>query len=445
VDTGFISQENLDKLREGLDFTSSNNSEQRSQDKVVHGEDAMYTAYPLPLPPADYDPDYEPEYLVIHAINYTVFDALERMNKETNEEIRLIIIVSFMVGGLGMVLTTVILWYVSKGLTEPLLWIKRVAWGIVNNDDMRPEESLVLPQEDEGPKTSVWWAPRTELSELVREFRAMISGFSGDGAATLAVPETLEIPNQLTWQSVYQQLYARSSRAIDERKSIRISSVNSENASRPSSDAAPDDVASPQLEPESDEIVVNTAAPDLSETPPAAVAPPLPVVNEVTIVPAPPKKNRGPNVRKESRAKKGVFDQYGGDIRAYRSSLFWWIFLLIALPLCCSNMTICWVLSTQIIDAVGDWVGVVGDHSQSLELKALDSKATLKAAQAARSVDNVVRDLHFMTRVAGWLFFDGLPRSDSFPDMENAANECRGYDWYENVCPVQLDFERSPW
>lgn len=437
VETGLISQENLDLLRNSVNFTRSwtpSTLQETLEDNVLLGEeDVMYTVYPLPLPPLQYDPLYEPEYLVIHALSCKV---LERMNEDIQGEVGQIIGISVLIGLCGMALIYAILWFVSKGLTDPLLWIKRVAHGIVNHDDERSADSFVLAEADSsGPKLNSKWAPNTEIAELVREFRAMIQGFSGEGAATLAKPETFEIPNQLTWQSVYQQLYARSSKAIDERKSVRISSVNGTN-----SQSTPPPAGNPVSHDGQERRAGDEAAVvNVSEVPPLAAN-----KMEVTIVPAPPKKNRGPNVLKSSsRARECLPCQLGRKIRPYRSSLFWWMFLLIALPLILTNMTICSLLSIRIIDTVEDWVGGVGNNSQKLEFRALKSSTHLKAAQASMSVNDVVRDLYFMTRVAGWLMFGGLSRSDSFTTMQNAANECRGYNW-TNLCPVYYDLERTP-
>ena len=435
TDSGFISEENFERLRNGVDFSSPwtpEELEEAIKSNVIVCAEWTYTAYPLPPPPKEYDPDYEPEFLVIHAISNDAFAVSDRVNSEINKEVIQIMVISLALGALGMAVVYVILWYVSRVLTEPLLWIKRVAWGIVNHDDERSPDSFALSIDDtRGPTTSVRWAPKTELSELVREFRAMIQGFSGEGAASLAFAETFEIPNQLTWQSVYQQLYARSSNAIEERKSVLIASLNSDNISSPRELPS---AASDEQEGET------PAAPDAINEIPIAN-------NEVTIVPAPPKKNRGPNilkVEKDYQVKKGFRDQIGSrPIRAHRSRLFWVIFTLIALPLILTNVTICWVLSNRIIHTVEDWVNFIALDSEELELRSLDSSALLKASQAAMSVKDIVRDLYFMTRVAGWLLFGGSNRSDSFTDIQEAANVCRGYNW-TNMCPVYLDVNRTP-
>jgi len=437
IDTKLISQSHLDQLRAGIDAavlqykttTSLDELQEALANNVVLGDDAMYTAYPIPLPDnSESDPSlYTPEYLVIHAISYQVFDLSQQMHGEIERQVQQIVVISFLVGLLGIAVTFLILWVVSKGLTDPLLWIKHVAWGIVNHDDMgSTTESLVLSSTSEssnfrrgsGTGYSRWWAPRTEIAQLLREFRAMVQGFSGEGAAKRAYADTYEIRNQLTWQSVYQQLYARSSKAIDERKSVRISSVDS------------DVVSPPPVQLNEREMPRNASAEDDGGSAPVLASEDETAAgarSEVAIVVAPPKKNHGPNViSSDFRADKELSSQFGSDVHVYRSSLFWWIFLLIALPLIATTASIGWVLSSRIVDTASVWIHVIGADSQTLELKALESSATLKAAQATRSVGEVIRDLYFMTRVAGWLLFDALPRSESFTSLQMSANECRG-------------------
>jgi len=53
-------------------------------------------------------------------------------------------------------------------------------------------------------------------------------------------------------------------------------------------------------------------------------------------------------------------------------------------------------------------------------------------------VFEAVRDLHLITRVAGWLFFGGIERSSSFTEMEaSRSEECKLYP--EGKCPYFLN------
>lgn len=424
AESGFISTDNLESLLNAVNYSiawTPSGLQRTLEENVVFGDSVMYTAYPVPLPPREYDPSfsYKPYYWVLYSINYNVFKVSEDVDDAIQREVRQMMAISVIMGIVGMALTYLILRVVSKRLTDPLLWIQHVAWSIVNHDERGPSELFVLSDDDsDAPGRHRKWAPATELTELVREFRVMIQGFSGKGPAKLAKPEIFEIPNQLTWQSVYQQLYARSTRAIDERRLVRIPPGNRSSTS-----------------------AVGISSSSLVEDEESEVAG---VGDTCQIIPAPPMKNRDPNVKIASlRGEDALFHNLDGKIQTCRSSLFWWVFILVALPLICTNVMICALISSHTLEIVGDWTRAVGDHSQELEVKALNTSATLKATQVSMAISGVVRDLYLMTRVAGWLFFGGIPRSDSFTQLESAANECRGYDW-ENRCPVYNDFERTP-
>jgi len=165
----------------------------------------------------------------------------------------------------------------------------------------------------------------------------------------------------------------------------------------------------------------------------------------VSIVPAPRKKNFGTNISPLKGSFKNGFDdpQFGGrSLLAYRSSLFWWILTLIVVPLVFTSVLICVTVSSQIINAVKCSVDGAGKTSLALEVDTLRSIARLKSTQVQMSINEVVRDLHVLTRFAGWLLFDGITRSDAFTHVEQSSQECRGYN-ETRICPVLFDPDRG--
>jgi len=321
-----------------------------------------------------------------------------------------------------MALTLVLVWFVSRGLTKPLIWMRRVAWRLVNHEDERSSGNILLPDDSAMTSSSRGCVPSTEITELVCEFKDMINGFSGEGAARLAQPDIFEIPNQLTWQSEYQQLYSHSSKAIDA-KSVRLELVDSETGS-----------GEPSPPPELPAVAGN----DNANMDQVQTVPPPPIVL------APSKKNRGHNIVSDFQQKKGLKSQLTArNMQIRRSSLFWWILFLIVFPLILANAAICFIVSSRIVRSMEHFVYEVGVESQELEKTALRSSALLKATQASIAINDIVRDLHIMTRLAGWLFFGGVRRSDGFTHIDEAAQECRLYS-SDKVCPVFEDFDRTP-
>jgi len=134
------------------------------------------------------------------------------------------------------VVLIIIVWTVSMILTRPLSWMQRVAWSIVNHTDASVvRQSLRLdstceascafdsspPKDHEhthqthshnNNKPSLMkWTPKSEVTELVKEFKQMIRGFSGTGKASSVAKSTFhEVRNTLAWQSDFQPLYEKA-------------------------------------------------------------------------------------------------------------------------------------------------------------------------------------------------------------------------------------------
>jgi len=51
----------------------------------------------------------------------------------------------------------------------------------------------------------------------------------------------------------------------------------------------------------------------------------------------------------------------------------------------------------------------------------------MEALVAAAMLQEVIRDLHIKTRMAGWLFFNAVPRAGALIDMDEAVEDCKTY------------------
>lgn len=305
--------------------------------------------------------------------------------------------------------------------------MKRVAWGIVNHADDWSSRSLSLSSDDAN-ESERHCTPSTEISDLVVEFGKMIDGFSGEGPSTIASSALFEISNHFTWQSDYHQIYSLSS-AVTKRVSVRTLASAVEDSS--------DDLSSGASLNEMHDVIdpkIGSFAADFT-----------------SVVPAPPKQNFGFNIlclSQDVDVEPSLRDVCRGQkVQAYRSSLFWWILLLIVVPLVLTNAVICWVVSSYGIDTVDLRINATAEETQKLEVVALSSITALKATQAQLSANEVIRDLHVETRLAGWLMFDGMSRSDAFTRMEEkAAQQCREYNLDDTTrnCPFYLDFTTAP-
>ena len=419
--TDIISAEDYFKFKSNLSM-NKNWTTASVVESVIVGASAIYTANVLPIPPRQYDPNYKPEFLIIHAISKEVFAVTDRVASKIDSQIRWMCRLAFIVGISGVTVIFFVVWYVSRALTQPLLWMEHVAWGIVNHADERASKIFGAADAIE-PKSSSKFVPSTEISKLVSEFRVMITGFSGDGASTVAHSDVHEIKNEMTWQSDFQQLYSFSSKA-SRRKSFRM--IYTECA-------------------EEEATGVTDSSTNLSRRDGPLNAETTTQSEEMSIVPAPPKRNSGVNIvtlpgELDKKCVKSGFDVR--QVHAYRSSLFWWILVLIALPLVLTNAVICATVSSAIVHTIPSWIILVADKSTSLEIDALISVTALKATEAEMFIHDVVCDLHFMTRLTSWLFFDGISRSDSFSRPEGGTQECR--DYTNTTCPFVTDPVRAP-
>jgi HAMP domain-containing protein len=416
-DTGLISEEEYDRLKES--FLRTNFSSGNGVTDVLRGKGIAFLASAYPFPPEWYALGYVPDLMIIQVVSNEAFTVVEDLKARIKSDVLMLSCLSFGLGVLGIVFVLLIVWYVSRALTEPLLWIERVAWRIVNGDDAKSPDGTESTKTDLGSETETrFCVPTTELSKLVSEFRKMIVGFSGAGAATVAQSELHEIKNEMTWQSDYQQLYAFSANAI-ENMSVRMTKHAEEDTSKDTGTST---------NPKQPSIVEIAKEPEVHPA----------------IVLAPPKKNTNRNVvAAVAPIKTTAMEKFlQKDMQAYKSSLFWWIVLLIALPLVLTNAVICLLVSYKIGSSFPTWHETAAFESTNLELDALNSYTFLKAAQAEMCVHDTVRELHFLTRVAGWLFFDGLARSNAFCEVERGAQECASSP-PDKSCPFFDDPDRA--
>jgi len=206
----------------------------------------VYTVYPIPLPPEEYDPTYRPHFLLLHYIPHDILNASEQLERNIWEQWVQLFWISAILGVVGATLVLTMVWCVARKLTQPLLWIDSVAYNILHHheqplsslkasssssssssvgddDDDVDEEADVKDEEHQQqtesperneshsiPQPSPLWlcTPVTEIHQLVHEFERMVHGFSGTGASRVAECTLNEIPNELTWRSDFHQLYS---------------------------------------------------------------------------------------------------------------------------------------------------------------------------------------------------------------------------------------------
>jgi hypothetical protein len=398
---------------------------------TVQSDHGITTSFPVPIPTDKRNPNFIPTFLIVQFVSNSVFDVVSEIGKSIDDDIVRVALLCVGLGLVGMIVLISIVWCFARMLTQPLLWIESAAWRIVNhNTEQHGEDPQVDKLGSEKVPIALRCAPKTEIQDIVAEFRLMIKGFSGDGAAKVADKTLHEIENDLTWHSEFHKLYSRQAKKRPRVGGSLLSENTDEDSRDPSAEArgvlarvTPQDVTTLSQ----------------SSVPGALSEPGAPGQAGTLIVPAPVKRNRGQLVCTEDNADP-TEDRY---VLAYRSSLFWWIGVLIVVPLLLTNTVICTVVSTNIMTTIFHWLRNTDDASFNLELSTLKKSAESKAELLTTLMHEHVRDSHFIARTTEWLLFDAVPRSEAFLNAESPTEEC-SLSPSAAQCPFNTDDNRSP-
>jgi HAMP domain-containing protein len=441
-ETGMISTEQFETFRSIIlsipQYTETAVRDAMAKTVLPCEKGGLISAYPLPTPPIEYDPQYKPDFLMIQVIGDEIFLSISKNAEAINADVRATVLVSAMLGFTAVMIVLAIVWCVSRVLTRPLSWIEGIAWQIVNHSDCRASNKLLVGKSyDLTP--IVQCAPTSEITDLVIEFRRMIEGFSGGGASIVAEPALVEIRNELTWQSDFRQLYCR-----DQSDPTGFSCVDLQSVEVPMvAVAKPKSGTFSSFVAKLEKRILSSSIG--SETPPSSCDQSSELDESrdkiaASIVPAPNQKHRGKNVLFTTDEDRGSVSK--NDYRCalqnnsvLRSALFWWILLLLVVPLITANVIICAIVSANVERILPSWVSLVAETSITLEIEALMVTVASKAVLALTVLYEPMRDLHLLTRVSGWLLFDGIRRSVSFTEADKSSTEeCKTY-FADQSCP----------
>ena len=163
----------------------------------------MLSAFPIPEPPFEYDPDYFPEFMVVSSIDVDeVFDAVNRMDAAVSASVSELIRDTLIVGFVGMAIIVIVILIVGLYLTHPLKQIKSIGSVIM---DTFGDHNQAIDVDDK----ELWCNPRTEISELAKEFRTMVTNFSGSGTARIVKQKYTEVLNPFGLFGEFKELYER--------------------------------------------------------------------------------------------------------------------------------------------------------------------------------------------------------------------------------------------
>ena len=230
-ETDFIDLDTYRTLTDDLAFWETEwdiESARKKYKQSVPSNGKYYTVFPSPIPPDEYDPLYKPDFYIFGSIDAEVQDdKISEIDDIIQTSVFRLSIWSIAIGGVGLCVMMTVVTIVSQVLTQPLNWIERKAWEIVNHTDDRVGDSMQISitdkmddgkgDDDDCSVTSQFSqrqihsiVPKTEVQNLVAEFSSMISGFSGMGASTVAVPRHTETKNLVMWKEDFRRFYSIS-------------------------------------------------------------------------------------------------------------------------------------------------------------------------------------------------------------------------------------------
>jgi len=282
----------------------------------------------------------------------------------------------------------VVIYTMATVLTKPLQWMEKIANRITDNAGSDLSSGIDVNEDPFFPHS-----PVTEITALVREFKVMIISFGGGGAAkaaTVAITEARN-PFEIDLQAV-EKIYTPG---LPHRHSTAASVKHKPTA--PSAKIYPDAESGRW---------VNAGK-----------------LSKVAV----------PELTTSGRV---VQPTFAHSQSLFKSPLFLWVVFSIVTPLVLVLVGTSFFVSFTIKSELPGWLEDVEAASVALEKDSVETTVTLRAGLAKEIMEQPVRDLHLYSRVAGWLYFGALERSDSFTKVETGATECLA----SSTCAFQADW-----
>uniref|UniRef100_A0A7S4NFJ6 Uncharacterized protein n=1 Tax=Odontella aurita TaxID=265563 RepID=A0A7S4NFJ6_9STRA len=409
---------NVRRAYEDATFAMDGGSGNGNNGKIV-------STFPVP-PPHEYSKNYKPDFMVIVTLEESeIFQSFYDLDSTVNREIKALVTFTFLVGFVGLIAVFGVIFAVSLSLTRPLKWMNTVADLIVNKFGEGFDLGDEL-NEDQHEKV-LWCTPRTELSDLVSQFKKLVSRFSGDGTCARAVRfgnRYTEIRNRFVMLDEFAGLYEGRKNGVFKFDYGRVAAD-----ADPAKDAAVDTDAASNGN-------ISFIEEDVSKQGGGGNT----VASGPSIV-VPRRRHFGPNIHHvDSDSKSASIHQTSSQNGSIlQSPLFRWIVFLVVVPLVILSVVIASVVLWRISSHFTRLDEIVQEEYVELERGAMNTFAHLRAVQASEITGRAARDLHLYTRVAGWLLFGALSRTESFTKVESRASECR-----DASGPRVCDYVRNP-
>jgi hypothetical protein len=342
----------------------------------------IVSSYPMPPIPEEYDANYRPVSLIIVSFSREdVFRVVKEVDTLVDETVMEITVISITVGVIGLVLATAIIFMMAHMLTFPLSHMDKVASEIVNNfGDPTTRDDEIKGSEGKISKEAMC-TPKTELSQVVKEFNKMVTSFSGSFMARSEKGKYEEVNNLFRLRTVFSKLYKSRN---DENFVYKIEKKSWPTHDKRGEDSDPED------------FIHNGSNLLFSES----------VTNTVY------SSNRDSN-RDSIKSK-------------VMSPIFLWTVALIVTPLLAVNITISAVVMHAVSEEFTESIATAKENFLDVQKDALKMKTRLRASYVSGLTVKSTSELHILTRYSSWLLFGGLRRANSFTEFTTGLEVCKG-------------------
>ena len=380
----------------------------------------LVSVSPIPQVPADFDPNYEPEWLVIMSTSASdVFRGVRELNQDMDEHTQRVFWISLVTGAVGLGAIIVIIIVMANAVATPLRYINETADDILDsfgepNESMEPSATKDVSQNGEKDQpdaenmksfrekhvqsTSIcrtYCAPRTELTDVLKQFKLLVDNFSGGLLAKSESGRRVELPNRFQLRDEFSDLYASR---LESDFPYKLDDIAPVTETRKYLDSS-------SLEGEAGFIHVGS---NLNYT------------------------SFG-NSRRKSLTSAHTRNRCG-------SRLFLWTVAFIITPLLLTTVAISAVFLYAAMEEFDKSVTHAKDYFTNVKLDALSIHTKLRAELVAELVSVSVRDLYLLTRYYGWLLFGGIQRAESFTELLTGVEECKFYSDDYSKCPFLQDY-----
>ena len=371
--------------------------------------------YPLPKPPKEYDPNYEPQLMMVFNIDESLGDSdVEELQQSVDDVVNSLQRNILIAGFCGVAIVMLALYVISLYMTMPMKWIN----GIGDNILASFGSHVRIMDTNDAMPWAYRFSPETEITRLVQQFRLMVEQFSGRGTAKIFKRQLLEVKNPFALHRNFRSLYrARQQRSLSRYYTGSLAQIDKM-------------LSNPRLSEDNEDNDLLLS--DSSEG-----------IKAVNV--ADSRIHWGHNVHNttfdwQSGTSMRTVDLIEGQ-RIVRSRLFWWIVCVITFPLLCTLTSVSFYVLWEVWNSLPAQVESVQELYVSFERFGLGPTAQLRGLYMSEIVSTVVRDLFLYNRFAGWLYFGAL---QSFPPtltaMDTFAESCKGYS---NSCPALVDSDAS--